>query len=55
MMFLYHIFNPPSGLVCDNCKKDLEGAWYQCKQCTEVGWVEWCGVVGGRIGAKVAD
>lgn len=36
MMFLYHIFNPPSDRLCDACKKPLERSWFQCSTCTEV-------------------
>jgi hypothetical protein len=35
MMFLYHIFNPPSDRLCDACKKPLERSWFQCSTCTE--------------------
>ena len=42
MMFLHHIFNPPSNRLCDECKVTLEGAWYGCKQCPEFDLCEQC-------------
>jgi len=42
MMFLHHIFNPPSNRHCDACKANLEGHWFACKQCSEYDLCEKC-------------